>query len=395
MTTPKIAYLAKGRLHVKDSEAAPRIVESKFGLAVRDRAVRAQNVHSWKTEGRGAQFMMGGAFWGAPRRDPAAMRIAMTSVARSREPGKLLYALETDEVAGLFAVDVAKGEETRLFHGNSQRVQHPATRPEVELIACSVPQPAGTANLAVMRADGSELLEVTEGDSLDLAPAWVPNQPQLVYQTAGLGRDRDGNFLGYGPFALHRIDLKTSEIRTLVEDPAMDFLGPKIAADGTLWAIRRPWKSAEVKLSLGRFFLDVLLFPWRLLVAFFQFLNFFVVRYTGKPLSSSGDARQQAADMQKMMVWGNLIDADKNARKARLAGEEAPDLVPPTWQLVKVAPGEGRQPEVVAKGVLSFDLCADGSVVFSNGSAVFLLGKDGKAERVHKDEQIEQVVALG
>ncbi|HEY3450803.1 MAG TPA: hypothetical protein VGK67_30885 [Myxococcales bacterium] len=395
MTTPKIAYLAKGRLHVKDSDAAPRVVESKFGLAVRDRAVRSQNVHSWKTEGRGAQFMMGGAFWGGPRRDPAAMRIAMTSVARAREPGKLLYALETDEVGGLFAVDLAGGEEQRLFHGNSMRVQHPATRPEVELIACSVPQPAGTANLAVMRADGSELLEVTEGDSLDLSPSWVPNQPQLVYQTAGLGRDREGNFLGYGPFALHRIDLKTSEIQPLIEDPATDFLGPRVADDGTIWAIRRPWKTAVVKLSFWRFFLDVLLFPWRLLVAFFQFLNFFVVRYTGKPLSSSGDARQQAADMQKMMVWGNLIDADKNARKSRLKGDEAPDLVPSTWQLVKIPPGEGQQPEVAAKGVLSFDLCADGTIIYSNGSAVFLLGKDGKAERVHKDEQIEQVVALG
>lgn len=388
---PRIAYLAKGRLHVKDGDGAPRVVESTFGLAVRDRAVRATNVHSWKSQGRGAQFMSGGAIWGMPQRDPAAMRIAVTSVARAREPGRLLYALETDEVAGLFSVDLAGGEEKRLFHGNSFRVQHPAARPEVELIACSVPQAAGTANLAVMRADGSDLLEVTEGDSLDTAPAWVPGQPQLVFQSAGLGRDRAGNFLGYGPFALNRIDLKSGAIETLVEAPDRDHLGPKVADDGTVWCIRRPW-TTEVKPSFLRFLLDAVLLPWRLLVALFQWLNFFVVRYTGKPLSSSGDARQQAADMQRMLVWGNLIDADREAKAARARGDEAPDLVPPTWELVRIPPG--KPAEVVAKGVLAFDLCPDGSPVYSNGSAIFHLPPGGKPERVHKDEQIDQVVAL-
>lgn len=388
---PTIAYLAKGRLHVKDGDGAPRVLESQFGLAVRDRAVRSNQLHSWKTEGRGARFMSGGAMWGAPARDPAAMRIAVTSLGRAREPGRLLYALETDEVAGLFALDVKSGEETRLFHGNTFRVQHPAARPEVELVACSVPHEGGTANLAVMRADGSELLEVTEGDSLDLAPAWVPGMPQLVYQSAGMGRDRTGAFIGYGPFSLHRIDLKSGELATVAEDPAADFLGPRVAADGTVWCIQRPWR-AERKLSFLRFLLDVLLLPWRLLVALFSWLNFFAVRYTGKPLSSSGDTRRQAADLERMLVWGNLIDADKGARRARLKGDEAPALVPPTWRLVRIAPGGA--PEVVARGVLAFDLGPAGEVVYSNGSALFALGPDGAAKRLHADEQIEQVVVL-
>ncbi len=391
MTPTKLAYLAKGRLHVVDGEGPARVLESKFGLAVRDRAVRASGRNDWKSSGRGAQFMSGGALWGMPRRDPAAMRIAVTSLSRAREPGRLLYSLETDEVAGLFAVDVASGEEQRLFHGNDLRLQHPAASAEVELVACSVPRDAGTANLAVLRADGSDLLEVTEGDSLDLAPAWVPGQPQLVYQSAGLGRDRQGNFQGYGPFALHRVDLKSGEVTCLAEQPDAEFLAPRVAPDGTVWAIRRPWRTQR-SASLPAVALDVLLFPWRLLTALYRWLEFFTVRYTGKPLSRSGDTRQQAADLQQMMVWGNLIDADKAARKARARGDDAPALVPPAWQLVKLVSGAG--PEPVAKGVLAFDLGPDGSPLWSNGSAVFRQGPDGGPERVAKDEQIEQVIAL-
>jgi hypothetical protein len=66
----KIAYLAKGRLHVKDGDGPARTIDSQFGLAVRDRAVRTTNQHAWKTEGRGARFMGGGAVWGAPTSDP-------------------------------------------------------------------------------------------------------------------------------------------------------------------------------------------------------------------------------------------------------------------------------------------------------------------------------------
>lgn len=392
MTALNIAYLAKGRLHIKEGEKAPRVVESRFGLAVRDRAVRVANLHSWKSEGRGARFMSGGALWGAPRRDPGALRVAVTSLARAREPGKLLYALETDEVAGLFSVDLSSGEEQRLFHGNAFRVQHPSARPEVELIACSIPHEGGTANLAVLRADGSDVLEVTEGDALDLAPAWVPGKPQLVYQSAGLGRDRTGSFIGYGPFALYTLDLKSGQIATVAEDHAADFLGPRVAPDGSVWCIRRPWKSERAP-SMNRFFLDALLLPWRLLVAIFQFLNFFTVRYTGKPLSTSGDTLQKAADVQRMLVWGNLIDADQQARKARLDGDQAPSLVPPTWELLRFAPG--KPPETMAKGVLAFDLGPDGSAIYSNGSAIFCVGPDGVAQRIHKDEQIEQVVVLG
>ena len=97
--------------------------------------------------------------------------------------------------------------------------------------------------------------------------------------------------------------------------------------------------------------------------------------------------------MKQMMVWGNLIDAGSAAQQDGLADPEAPSLVPLSWQLVRQAPG-GRK-EVLAKGVLSFDIAEDGSLLYSNGSAIHRIAPGGgQAERILVGRMIEQVTAL-
>ena len=138
---------------------------------------------------------------------------------------------------------------------------------------------------------------------------------------------------------------------------------------------------------------DALLFPFRMAYAIFQFFNFFSMRYTGKPLSTSRGAAKRQPDLKQMMVWGNLIDADSAALQDRLGDPEAPSLVPSSWQLVRQSPG-GRK-DVLAKAVLSFDIAADGSVLYSNGSAIHRIGPTGgQAERLLVGRMIEQVTAL-
>src|SRR5262245_23498210 len=95
-----IAYLSQGKLHFKNSNGSVQVIESRFGQNVRDRAIQIQQRNAWKSQGRGARFMAGGLVWGEVERDPAVMRIAITSLSRGFEPGDLLYALETDEIAG-------------------------------------------------------------------------------------------------------------------------------------------------------------------------------------------------------------------------------------------------------------------------------------------------------
>ena len=92
--------------------------------------------------------------------------------------------------------------------------------------------------------------------------------------------------------------------------------------------------------------------------------------------------------MKEMMIWGNTI----SAQNAPGETDDAPDLVPKTWQWMRKR--SNYDPEVVAKGVLAYDLAPDGSVVYSNGNAIFVRDAGGKTERVHVERLIEQVTVL-
>jgi hypothetical protein len=50
--------------------------------------------------------------------------------------------------------------------------------------------------------------------------------------------------------------------------------------------------------------------------------------------------------------------------------------------------------DVIAKGVVSFDVAADGSALYTNGSAVYWLAPGGARQRLCTEPQIEQVVLL-
>jgi hypothetical protein len=336
-----VAFLSGGRLHVKEGDEPPRAFDSRFGRSVRDRAVRSAQKDAWKAA--------------RTPRDPMVLRIAITGVSRSAQPGVLLYALDTDEIVGLFSLDPATGDERRLFHSNDRRLRSPSGRPGVDEVVCSVLGEAGTANLALMSADGSDLLEITEGESLDLAPSWTPGRRQIAYQTAGLGRDREGRVAGMSPFSAQLLDLDTGEIAPLLEDARFDFLGPRVGRDGAVYAIRRPHRHGS-----GRS-------PWR--------------------------AAADAALLPLRLVSAVLgVRAEKAEPQPRRTGDEAPVPAPSSWKLVRRRPG--AEVEELAAGVLGFDLGDDGSIVLTDGSDIDHLTPDGARQRLWRGEQIEQVVAL-
>ncbi len=381
-----IAYIAQGKIRVKRGEAAPQILESQFGATVRQRSLDLEKRNSWKTQGSGAQFMRGG-LWGA-QRTPEDMRIAINGLTR-RGDG-FIYSLETSDIGGIFRLTADGKEEQRLLHTADYRVREVIADENGERLAC-VFDHRGYSTIAVMQGDASDPTEATEGDSSDMAPSWVPGcRDRVLFQSAGIGRNAAGYALTRGPFAIHELDLAAHEVRTVLEDPAADLMSPKMDARGQLFYIKRPWKNPFAKPPWWRGILDFLLFPVRLLFAVFQFLNFFTVRYTGKTLTTTGGAQQREADLKQMMIWGNMVDAGKAARMQE--DTDAPDLVPKSWELL--CRDHTGSTATLAKGVVSFDLCHDGNLIYSNGSAIFLRHPDGKTERIVKDGLISKVVAL-
>jgi hypothetical protein len=385
------AYLSQGQLHLKLGDDPVRPIDSKFGESVRERAAQIHHRNSWKTQGAGAKFMSGGVLWGRQPDDPTDIRVDITGISSGCKPGELFYSLSTDDIGGVFLLRDRASDELRLLHTADFRVRHLAAGPAQDSLACVVQRKGGQSCISVMRSDGTDMRDVTQGDTIDDAPHWVPGSArELVFQSSAIGRNRAGFAVTQAPFAIHKLDLEAGTVTTLAEDAKFDLLTPQLANDGTLFYIRRPYRDPNQPPSPWRAALDLVLLPFRLLFAIFQFLNFFTVRYTGNTLTTTGNARQKHADIRKMMVWGNMLDADKAADRA---DDGTPALVPKSWELIRRSKDSSTE-EVVAKGVLCYDLYSDGSVLYSNGSGIYRVDQRGSAERLTKDALIEQVVAV-
>jgi hypothetical protein len=175
-------------------------------------------------------------------------------------------------------------------------------------------------------------------------------------------------------------------LTTLLENPKFDYLAPQMLADGRLFYIRRPYEEHR-RFGPLHALKDAALFPFRLSFAIFQFLNFFSAMFTGRKLTSAGGPRGRNMDMKQMMIWGNLVRA-----QAPRTEDEGADLVPKSWELkCRGADGETR---TLASGVLAYDTNAAGGIVYTNGSAVFLLHADGRKERILTERMIQQVFFL-
>jgi hypothetical protein len=241
-----------------------------------------------------------------------------------------------------------------------------------------------------MGGDGGGMSDVTQGDSLDTAPFWALDATNaLVFQSAGVARNAAGRPVGTAPSQIMKMDLDAASTHILLGDEEHNYLDPKMDAIGNLYCIRKPYVSPHISFNPLRAILDLILLPFRLLFALFQFVNLFTMRYTGNTLVTSGNMRQREMDSRQMMIMDNLLHA-RQAADTFSPGKEW--KAGRSWTLIKrTAAGEI---EVLEKGVLAFDLCEDGTVVFTDGNRIVSRTPDGNKEELAKDQFISQVLAI-
>jgi hypothetical protein len=382
-----IAYLSEGKIRIKVGKELPRTIDSVYGNAIRDKAVRAQQKNSWKSSGNDGSPFSGAMLWGKSA-SGGDIPLVVTSICGARQPGALLYSLESGSLCALLEVTGGGADEQRLWNDNHIQVRHVSVSRETGDLVFSVVHQNGTANIGIKNHGQGGFKEMTEGDSFDTAPRWVPGDgTKIVFQSAGIGRNARGQFLKLGPFSLQQLDAERGEMSTILEDSKFDYLAPQVLADGRMFFIRRPYVAHE-RLHPLMMLKDTVLFPFRLLYAIFQFLNFFSAAFTGRKLTSAGGPKSQDLNLKQMMVWGNLVRAQSDPG----AQEEGADLVPKSWELCcKSASGETK---TVVAGVLAYDTDGEGNVLYTNGSAIFLLKADGQKESVLRERMIQQVFFL-
>uniref|UniRef100_B8HW72 Uncharacterized protein n=1 Tax=Cyanothece sp. (strain PCC 7425 / ATCC 29141) TaxID=395961 RepID=B8HW72_CYAP4 len=381
------AYLSQGKLFVKQGDAVKEI-QSEFGQSVQVRKLEMKRRKAWKNRGIMEMMLPPTVLQQMDQQPEATEQILITSLCQGQD-GQLLYSLEAGELGGIFAWDGVRDRENRLFHNTDFHLTDLDFHLERNLLACTLSHRTGITNIALMAAEGARPREVTEGDSLDRAPRWIPGEYALVYQSAGLARTPDGYISDRAPFTIEKLDFAKQEVVSLAADPKSDLLGPQVGADGWLYYIARPYQSRKPGFHPLKALKELVLIPFRLAYAIFQWLNFFSQMYTGKPLLRAGT--NQKVEPKQLRAWGDWITPEL-VRDRNRSEADAPPLVPKTWQLRRQAlQGE---PQVLAEGVLSYDLASDGTIIYTNGSGIYTLSPKGERQRLWVSPMIETVMIV-
>ena len=375
------AYLSRGKLFIKSPSADTREVHSEYVQQLLDKREKNQRLHGWKQD-----TSFGTSFVGGQMRQEAndSMSVEFTGLTFVPDENKLLYFIRDDAFGGLFEHDLESGKELRLVHRQNLEYEDLNFDSERNRLLCTTRHQNGIANLISMSRDGSEHRELTAGDSSDSSPCWV-DEHRVVYQSQGIARAEGGYIMAYGPASLQLLDLESSEIEPVLEDPAYDFLQPRVCSAGHLYYLRRPHEAPRY--GGKNILVDILMFPFRLLRAIFHYLNFFSMMYTRKPLTGAGGPDMKI-DARELMLKGMRIDAERALKRERPVNG-VPSLVPSSWQLVRRTPN--GQETVLARHVAAFSISAGDSIVYTNGCGIFELTPNGSAT-IAQDRVVQEVV---
>jgi len=362
----QLFFLSDGEMMVYDGNKARRLHSERKEQYIRTtRTLEERN--AWKYEGAGAKFQ--------GQMNPYEMhrRAAETECqirALAVWQGKLLYALTTPEIGGLFVKEGTEdGAESswlteREFRPTDLHVQG-------DQVVMALETALGERHIARMDADSVRYEILTQGDTQDSAPFLCPDGRTVYLSSAGWARNENGMLIAKGPAALLQLDLRTGDMEEVVSDDGFDYLRPKQGPDGTLYVIRRPYKNDSSKRP-------GLIDKAKNIGAAFKGL--------GKLLQAIGDpegtakrtprvAGRSTEAAQKRMLEGILVDISRGGE-----GSEEEGCIPADWVLLRQAP-DGHFEDVL-KGVADYDFDGD-ALVYSDGRRIVRL-EDGRKNVLHK-----------
>ncbi len=343
------------------------------------RELEARN--AWKYQGASAQFQQRENPYETQRR-MAESACRVTALAPCGE--QLLYALVTPDMGGLwlkpFDDDAAPESgwlSERTFQPRDMHVRG-------DQVALALDTAHGECHIALLAAGRARYEPLTQGDTQDTAPFLCGDGRTLLYSSAGFARNEEGRILAKGPSALLKLDMPTGDLEEVFSADDTDYLRPKVAPDGRLYFICRPYAQPKAKrLTLVERVKNVGAF-FRGLGRLFQFI--------GDP---EGAAKRQARiaghrddGAQKRMLEGVLVDVTRTADAN--TEDDGRGCVPESWALMR-REKDGTLTEVM-RGVADYDFDGD-ALVYSDGRRIIRL-QDGKKTVLHRAVFIPRVVIV-
>lgn len=383
----RIALIADGKLILAGTDGRSKRHDCEFAAEIERREQRSVEKNSWLQDGEGAgnPFAMRSSVWGKRGMARNSFRPRIVAVVGGEQPGSMVYALWTGVVGAVLEYDFEEAYERRVFHRERFHAAEFHRHPEDGRLICRFGEDMASS-LAVLDSDGRNARAVTEGDSIDAAPSWIPGAGEaVVYHSAGLSRDPNGVVRGLGPCSIHRIDLKSGELETLVEHPEKDYLSPRMDGAGNMYYIRRNYEGPHgVRPPVWTTLKDAALFPFRVIRAMVDFFQIFSMMVSKKPLTTAGGPKAQGPEPVQMWIHGRMIDVQK------ASAANAPDgaLAPADWELVKRAP-DGTE-SVLAKHVVAYDLDREGRIAWSDGKNLHLI-EGGAKKKLLSEPLIDSV----
>lgn len=398
-------YIADGKIYYHRNNEPDRPIRSGVLQAYLEKLKDAASRNEWKTSGSGARFT--GTF--TPGAD-AESKVAATRAnvkCLGRYENTLIYAMNIDGSCGIYRKFGADDASEGIVISNSS-VAYRDFDIVGDRMAVSA-QFAGESHIGVMKIGEVNCDFYTDGHSYDSEPVFSRvREGQIYFCTAGLSvpngkedgasgegmasypqmyrqmmEDAEAETTLRGPSAICLLDTSAGSMEELLGDSRYDFLHPQSTADGSLYYVRRPYQQKKTG-NPGGCFLDILLLPFRLIGALFGFFNLFSMKYSGKALSRSGDVKNR--DEEQMFIDGNMIRAEQELKENRSHGEKNPGIIPRSWELHRRTP-DGKD-ELIRRGVVAYRVGEDGEILFSNGSAVLCLQKDGKEEKLSDADRV-------
>jgi hypothetical protein len=380
----KIVFSDGDSIRVLD-EGEEGTYASQYIADYRERMRRMVKNKEWKHSGMGAVFR--GDTMSEVGMDSETRVDAYINSVHAAGEDKVLYTFTVNQTSGVIekTLSAKKDGERFILHTNDGELLSSDYNVTDGKFVAELRRGEISSDLVLLDTERGDYVSITDGDSRDENPSFSKKRPGVVlYDSLAAGRNARGEFVEYAPAAVYEYDLNTLDLKEIRASEKYSYIKPVEDENGDIYCIRKPAKERERHNPV----VEILLIPYRLLMAIVNFIQIFVVFFTGKTMTGGGNnpAKGRDTDSRQMIIRGNVIEVDKEIARNKKFKDKDLAFIPASWKLVRIRGGEEEE---MKSGICDFSLAEDG-VVCTNGRKVFFL-KEGKSEKIAEGELVLNV----